>query len=57
MRKSYYISCNCDQCKHSSPKIKKDHKKRAHRDFRRKEKLAIKNEEPLPQVVSSGWKS
>jgi len=57
MRKSYYVSCNCDQCKNASSKIKKEHKKRAHRALRRKEKLAIKNDEPLPQVVSSGYKS
>ncbi len=57
MRKSYYVSCNCNQCKNASSKIKKEHKKRAHRALRRKEKLAIKNDEPLPQVVSSGYKS
>lgn len=53
---SPYYSCNCKWCKGSPTKIKYEHKKLAHRVFRRKSKRAIQKEDYSLPLVSTGYK-
>jgi len=51
-----YYSCNCRQCKRASSATKGEHKRRAHKEFRRISKKLLRiGDETIPKV-STGYK-
>jgi len=50
-----YRSCGCKQCRHAPSKIKRMHKRAAHRALRRENRLAIQSGRELPKHVSTGY--
>lgn len=54
-----YVSCGCGRCRGVPTKIKKQHKKEAHRALRRATRKAIRknDEDSIPASVSTGYKT
>lgn len=52
-----YKSCNCFQCRHTPSKIRGGHKREAHRKMRRETKKALRNDEEVPNYVSTGYRA
>jgi len=48
-----YKSCNCFQCRNSSPAVKKMHKRKAHKKFRYETHKAIKLDREVPNAIST----
>jgi hypothetical protein len=51
-----YVSCNCNQCKATSSRVKTVHKVRAHRALRRAARKAIRTQSEAPVTVTTGYK-
>ena len=57
MRKSTYLSCNCRQCKLSSPRVKRFWKRHAHRKLRRETRAAIREGRVPPQAIAGLYRA
>jgi len=57
VRKSSYLSCNCFQCRHASPKVKREAKRAAHRKLRRAVRAALRRGEAPPDSVAAGYRA
>lgn len=55
--KSVYKSCKCGQCKNAPSKIRGEHKREAHRKFRRESKKSLREGEEDTPIISTGYVS